>query len=321
MRRLLPALAGVLTCIAASGACAQAWPTKPIKVVVPLTAGSASDVMARIVFDEVSRQVGQPIVIENRPGAGNSIGMNAVAKADPDGYTVLVNSSTHTVSPAVRAKMPLDTANDLSAIIPLGNMPVVILFNPSKGYKKLSDFVEWARANPGKANYSSAGAGNSSHLNGELFKQAGKFDAVHLPFTGAPQAMTEVIAGRSDFYFSPLVNALPAMKDGKLQALAVTNASRATALPDLPTIAQAGYPQGEYNFWAGVFLPSKTPAAIKERLYAEVKKALDSPGVSEKMKNLGADRFQVTSAQFDAIVRKEIQNNSAIAKAANIRVE
>jgi tripartite-type tricarboxylate transporter receptor subunit TctC len=326
MRRLLStAVVAAFASVAASGAfaqsSAQSWPTKPIKVVVPLTAGSASDVMARIVFDEVSRQVGQPIVIENRPGAGNSIGMNAVAKADPDGYTILVNSSTHTVSPAVRAKMPLDTANDLSPIIPLGNMPVVILFNPSKGYKKLSDFVEWARANPGKANYSSAGAGNSSHLNGELFKQAGKFDAVHLPFTGAPQAMTEVVAGRSDFYFSPLVNALPLMKDGKLQALAVTNASRATALPDLPTIAQAGYPQGEYNFWAGVFLPSKTPAAIKEKLYAEVKKALDSPGVAEKLKNLGADRFPVTSAQFDAIVRKEIENNSAIAKAANIRVE
>ncbi len=141
---------------------------------MPLTPGSATDVMARIVFDQVSQQVGQPIVIENRPGAGNSIGMNAVAKADPDGYTILANSSSHTVSPAVRATMPLDTANDLAAIIPLGNMPVVILFNPKKGYKKLSDFVAWAKANPGKANYSSAGAGNSSHLNGELFRLAGR---------------------------------------------------------------------------------------------------------------------------------------------------
>jgi len=300
---------------------AQAWPTKPIKVVVPLTPGSATDVMARIVFDEVSRQVGQPIVIENRPGAGNSIGMNAVAKAEPDGYTILANSSSHTVSPAVRATMPLDTANDLSAIIPLGNMPVVILFNPKKGYKQLSDFVNWAKANPGKANYSSAGAGNSSHLNGELFKLAGGFEAVHLPFKGAPEAMTEVMAGRSDFYFSPLVNALPLMKDNQLQALAVSNASRASALPDLPTVAQAGYPQSEYNFWAGVFLPVKTPAAIKEKLYAEIKKALDAPAVRDRLKNLGADPFPVTSAQFDAIVKKEIDTNSKVAKAANIRVE
>jgi len=320
MRRLVVAMTGLLA-VSAVPAAAQNWPTKPVKVVIPLTAGSATDVMARIVFDEVARQVGQPFVIENRPGAGNSIGMNAVAKADPDGYTILANSSTHTVSPAVRATMPLDTANDLSAIIPLGNMPVVVLFNPDKGYKQLSDFVNWARANPGKANYSSAGAGNSSHLNGELFKRAGKFEAVHLPFTGAPQAMTEVIAGRSDFYFSPLVNALPAMKDGKLQALAVSNASRASALPELPTIAQAGYPQSEYNFWAGIFVPVKTPAPIKEKLYAEVKKALEAPSVRDKLKNLGADPFPVTSAQFDAIVRKEIENNTAVAKAANIRVQ
>jgi tripartite-type tricarboxylate transporter receptor subunit TctC len=320
MRRIVFAIAALLA-VSALPAAAQNWPIKPVKVVIPLTAGSATDVMARIVFDEVSRQVGQPFVIENRPGAGNSIGMNAVAKAEPDGYTILANSSTHTVSPAVRATMPLDTANDLSAIIPLGNMPVVVLFNPGKGYKKLSDFVDWARANPGKANYSSAGAGNSSHLNGELFKRAGKFEAVHLPFTGAPQAMTEVIAGRSDFYFSPLVNALPTMKDGKLQALAVTNASRASVLPDLPTIAQAGYPQSEYNFWAGIFVPVKTPAPIKEKLYAEIKKALDAPAVRDRLKNLGADPFLVTSAQFDAIVRKEIDNNREIARAANIRVQ
>ncbi len=320
MRRLLLA-SGILFIALSSQAWAQAWPSKPIKIVVPLTPGSATDVMARIVFDEVSRQVGQPIVIENRPGAGNSIGMNAVAKADPDGYTILANSSSHTVSPAVRATMPLDTANDLSAIIPLGNMPVVILFNPSKGYKKLGDFVAWAKANPGKTNYSSAGAGNSSHLNGELFKLAGGFEAVHLPFKGAPEAMTEVIAGRSDFYFSPLVNALPLMKDNQLQALAVSNSSRASALPDLPTIAQAGYPNSEYNFWAGVFLPVKTPAPIKEKLYAEIAKALQTLGVRDKLKNLGADPLPLSPAQFDAQVRKEIETNTKIAEAANIKVE
>ena len=320
MRRLLLAF-GILFIALTGDGFAQAWPTKTIKVVVPLTPGSATDVMARIVFDQVSQQVGQSIVIENRPGAGNSIGMNAVAKAEPDGYTILANSSSHTVSPAVRATMPLDTANDLAAVIPLGNMPVVILFNPSKGYKKLSDFVAWAKANPGKANYSSAGAGNSSHLNGELFRLAGGFDAVHLPFKGAPEAMTEVIAGRSDFYFSPLVNALPLMKDGQLQALAVSNSARASALPDIPTVAEAGYPNSEYNFWAGVFVPVKTPAAIKEKLYAEIKKALEAPNVRDKLKNLGADPLPLTSAQFDAQVRREIETNTKVARAANIKVE
>ncbi len=320
MRRLLLTF-GVLLVALSSEGWAQAWPTKPIKVVVPLTAGSATDVMARIVFDQVSQQVGQPIVIENRPGAGNSIGMNAVAKADPDGYTILANSSTHTVSPAVRATMPLDTVNDLSAIIPLGNMPVVILFNPKKGYKQLKDFVDYAKANPGKINYSSAGAGNSSHLNGELFRLAAGFEAVHIPFKGAPEAMTEVIAGRADYYFSPLVNSLPLMKDGQLQALAVSNSSRASALPDLPTITQAGYPNSEYNFWAGVFVPAKTPQAIKDKLHQEIAKALDAPAVRDKLKALGADPMRLTPAEFDAQVRKEIEINSKIARAANIKVE
>jgi tripartite-type tricarboxylate transporter receptor subunit TctC len=323
MQRLLPIMAAVLIALAsgvANKANAQAWPNKPVKVVIPLTAGSATDVMARIVFDQVGQQVGQPFIIENRPGAGNSIGMNAVAKAEPDGYTILANSSSHTVSPAVRETMPLDTVNDLSAIIPFGNMPVVMAFSSKRGFKTLKDYVEWAKTNPDKANYSSAGAGNSSHLNGELFRLSAGFNAVHLPFKGAPEAMTEVIAGRSDFYFAPLVNALPLMKDGQLVALAVSGSQRASALPDVPTTTQAGFANSEYNFWAGVFVPSKTPAAIKEKLYQEIAKALANPNVADKLKNLGADPMPLTSAQYDALVKKEIETNSKIAKAANIKV-
>ena len=321
-RRLLASGAAGLTAGLAGGARAQAdWPGKPVRVIVPYPPAGGADTVSRILFQKLSELWGKSFVIDNRGGAGGTIGEAAVAKADPDGYTILANSSSHTVSPAVRATMPLDTPNDLAAIIPLGNMPVVILFNPSKGYKKLSDFVAWAKANPSKANYSSAGAGNSSHLNGELFRLAGGFDAVHLPFKGAPEAMTEVIAGRADFYFSPLVNALPLMKDGQLQALAVSNSARASALPDVPTVAEAGYPNSEYNFWAGVFLPAKTPAPIKEKLYAEIVKALDAPTVRDKLKNLGADPLPLTSAQFDAQVRREIETNTKVAKAANIKVE
>jgi tripartite-type tricarboxylate transporter receptor subunit TctC len=238
---------------------AQSWPAKPIRLVVPLTPGSATDVMGRVVMDQVSAQVGQPIIVENRPGAGNTIGMGAVAKSDPDGYTLLANSSTHTVTPATRTNLGFEMT-DLAAIAPLGNMPVVMVVNPSKGYKKLSDFVAAAKAKPGSVNYASAGAGNSSHLNGERFRLAAGFEAVHLPFKGAPEALTEVIAGRADFYFAPLVNALPLLKDGQLQALAVSGSSHASALPDVPTTVEAGYPNSEYNFWAGVFAPAKTPA-------------------------------------------------------------
>ena len=298
---------------------AQSWPAKPIRLVVPLTPGSATDVMGRVVMDQVSAQVGQPIIIENRPGAGNTIGMGAVAKSDPDGYTLLANSSTHTVTPATRTNLGFEMT-DLAAIAPLGNMPVVMVVNPSKGYKKLSDFVAAAKAKPGSVNYASAGAGNSSHLNGERFRLAAGFEAVHLPFKGAPEALTEVIAGRADFYFAPLVNALPLLKDGQLQALAVSGSSRASALPNVPTTVEAGYPNSEYNFWAGVFAPAKTPADIRAKLYAEIVKALHEPAIRGKLASLGADPMPLTSQQFEALVRNEIETNTQLVKAAGIKV-
>jgi tripartite-type tricarboxylate transporter receptor subunit TctC len=322
MRRLLLAVGMMLCSVAAtwSPARAQAWPNKPIRVVVPLTAGAATDIMARTVFEQVAAQLGQPFIVENRPGAGNTIGMAAVAKAEPDGYTILANSSTHTVSPTTRSSLPFDALADLSAIIPLGNMPVVMVFNPSKGYKTLADFVTVAKAKPGSVNYASAGAGNSSHLNGERFIKAAGIEAVHVPQRGAPEALTEVIAGRVDFYFAPLINALPFLKDGKLQALAVSGSQRASALPDVPTTVEAGYPNSEYNFWAGVFTPSKVPADIRAKLHEEIAKALVHPSISEKMKNLGADPMRITAAQFDALVRQEIETNTQLVKAAGIKV-
>jgi tripartite-type tricarboxylate transporter receptor subunit TctC len=298
---------------------APTWPAKPIRLIVPLTPGSATDVMSRLVMDQVSAQVGQPIIIENRPGAGNTIGMGAVAKAEPDGYTILANSSTHTVTPATRSNLGFEMT-DLAAIIPLGNMPVVMVVNPSKGYKKLSDFVAAAKAKPGSVNYASAGAGNSSHLNGERFRLAAGFEAVHLPFKGAPEALTEVIAGRADFYFSPLVNALPLLKDGQLQALAVSGSARASALPDVPTTVEAGYPNSEYNFWAGVFAPTKTAADIRAKLHAEIAKALQNPATRDKLLGLGADPMPLNSAQFETLVRKEIETNTQLVKAAGIKV-
>jgi tripartite-type tricarboxylate transporter receptor subunit TctC len=298
---------------------AQSWPSKPIRVIVPLTAGSATDVMARLVLEQVSAQLGQPIIVENRPGAGNTIGMGAVAKAEPDGYTILANSSTHTVTPATRSNLGFEMS-DLAPIIPLGNMPVVMCFNPSKGYQKLSDFVAWAKANPGATNYASAGAGNSSHLNGERFRTAAGFQAVHLPFKGAPEALTEVIAGRADFYFSPLVNALPFLKDGKLQALAVSGSSRASVLPDVPTTVEAGYPNSEYNFWAGIFAPAKVSADIRVKLYIEIAKALAQPAVRDRLKNLGADPMPISSEQYAALVKQEIETNTALVKMVGIKV-
>jgi tripartite-type tricarboxylate transporter receptor subunit TctC len=318
-RLLLAAIA--LSAFGSAGrqARAQAWPTKPIRVIVPLTAGSATDVMARLVMDQVSARLAQPIIVENRPGAGNTIGMSAVAKADPDGHTILANSSTHTVTPATRSNLGFEMT-DLAAIVPLGNMPVVMVVNPAKGYKTLTDFVAAARAKSGTINYASAGAGNSSHLNGERFRLAAGFEAVHLPFKGAPEALTEVVAGRADFYFAPLINALPLLKDGQLQALAVSGSARASALPDVPTTVEAGYPNSEYNFWAGVFAPAKTPANIRSRLYAEIATALRHPAIRQKLTDLGADPMPLTSEQFETLVRGEIASNTQLVKAAGIKV-
>lgn len=317
-RRLSTAAVVLAACCTVASA--QTWPNKTIRVIVPLTAGSATDIVARTVMDQVANQLGQPIIVENRPGAANTIGMNAVAKAEPDGYTLLVNSSTHTVTAVTHSNLPFDTVKDLAPVVLLGNVPVVMVVQPEKGYKTLQDFVAAAKAKKGGINYSSAGAGNSSHLNGERFRLSAGFEAVHLPFKGAPEAITEVLAGRSDFYFSPLLVAMPFMKDNKLQALAVSGQQRASALPDVPTTEEAGYKDSYYNFWIGLFAPSKTPDGVKTRLYDETRKALENPAVKEKLARLGVDPMDLTSEQFAKLVRDEIEVNTRLVKAAGIKV-
>ena len=302
-------------------AAAQSWPTKLIKVVVPLSPGSGADVAARIVMEHVSKQLGQPIVIENRAGGGNMIGMNLVAKAESDGYTILVNSSTHSVTTAIRETMAFDTLADLSAIVPLGSLPLVLIASPSKGYKNLADLVTYAKANPEKINYSSAGAGNQSHLTAEMFRIAAGIEAVHLPLKGAPEALTEVLTGRADFYFCPINAALEMIRGGQLQALAVTGSERLPSLPGTPTFVELGYGNTVYGSWTGVFTPSKTPAPIKERLYVEVSKALADPAIAKKLRDIGTGPMPMTSAQFDKLVRDEIEAYTRVAKAANIRVK
>ena len=296
---------------------APTWPAKPIRLIVPLTPGSATDVMSRLVMDQVSAQVGQPIIVENRPGAGNTIGMGAVAKSEPDGYTILANSSTHTVTPATRSNLGFEMT-DLAAIIPLGNMPVVMVVNPSKGYKKLSDFVAAAKARPGSVNYASAGAGNSSHLNGERFRLAAGFEAVHLPFKGAPEALTEVIAGRVDFYFCPILPAMSLIQDGKLLALAVSSSKRASALPNVPTTVEAGFPNSDFDFWIGAFVPKQTPRDVVARIHQATVKGIESPAVKERLAKLGVEPMIMRPEDFDARIAKEVPLAVTLAKAARI---
>jgi tripartite-type tricarboxylate transporter receptor subunit TctC len=316
IRKVLAALLLVSTPLTAVG---QEWPTKTIRAIVPLTAGSATDIVARAVLDQVSKQVGQPIIIENRPGAGNTIGMAAAARSDADGYTLLVNSSSHTIVPATFHNLSFNTVQDLTPIIPFGNMPSVLLVQPSLGYKTLADFVVAAKKKPGLMNYSTAGAGNFSHFASEILRVAAGFEAVHVPSKGAPEALTELVAGRVDFFISPLILALPFLKDGRLQALAVSGSQRAAALPDIPTTVEAGYPNSEYNFWIGLFSPSKIPAPIHERLYRETRGAVESAGVRERLAKLGIDPMILTSAAFAKLVQDEVVINTRIATTAGIK--
>lgn len=300
-------------------AAAQNWPTKTIKVVVPFSAGSATDIIARAVFDKVSASVGQPIVVENKVGAGGTIGMADVARADADGHTILFNSSSHTVTPATYTNLSFDTLKDFAAIIPIANLPNVLIVSKTKGYNSVKDLVDAAKAKPGSLNYGSAGPGTASHLTAERLRLSAKFDAVHVPFKGAPEALREVVADRIDFYFSPLLPARALLAEGQVKAIAVSSGQRSAALKDTPTTVEAGIPNSDYEFWIGVFVPAKTPKPVQEKLYAEIKKALESPEIKDRMTKLGADPMPMTAGQFEKLVQDEVEMNKALVKAAGVK--
>jgi tripartite-type tricarboxylate transporter receptor subunit TctC len=299
---------------------AQAWPSRGIRVIVPFSAGSTADIVARLVLEPVSQQLGQSIVVENRGGAGGTIGAGAVARADPDGYTLLVNSSAHSATPAIYPNAAFDTARDFAAVASLGSSPNVFVMAPEKGIRTLKDLVAAAKAKPGTINYSSAGVGSGTHISAERFRFAAGFDAQHIPFRGMPEALTEVMTARVDFSCSSIAAALPFIRDGKLVALAVTTPKRSSVLPDTPTTTELGYKESDYTFWTGMFAPVKTPREIVERLNGEVQKAVKAPSVREKLAAQGVDPMPVTPAEFDAIVKAEIEATIALVKAAGIKV-
>ena len=307
------------------GLCAEAsdetWPAKPIRVIVPYSPGSATDIIPRTVFAKVQEQIGQSIVVENRPGGATAIGTTAVAKAEPDGYTLLVHSSAYTIVPLTFANVPYDPQRDLTGVIPLGNTANVLVVAPDKGVKTVAEFVKIARAKSGRMNYVTIGPGSAAHLNSERFRLSAGFAAQPVFYKGSPEGLMDVITGRVDFYFSPLLPALPQIKDGRLVALAVSSTHRSADLPDVPTTLEAGFKNSEYDFWFGVFAPSKTPRAIIERLNWEVTKALEDPAVKDKLTKLGVQPMPMTAQQFDDYVRGELEQNAALVKAAGIKVQ
>ena len=313
--KLLTALA---IAFAMTQAQAQTWPTKPVRAIVPLGAGSTTDIVPRVVFEQLSEQLGQTIVVENRAGAGGTIGTGNVARAPPDGYTILASGSVHTISPSLYRSLSYDPAQDFSAVIPLGTSVNVLVVSPAKGFKTVTDLVAAALAKPGTVTFSSVGVGTATHMSAERFRASAGIQLLHVPYKGGAEAMNEVIAGRVDIFFGPVGIVAPNVKEGKLTALVVNGSKRTPALPEVRTIKEAGYNDAEYPIWFGIFLPAKTPREIVDKLHRETSKALQTPRVREKLASLGVDPMELAPADFDALVRREISANSALAKAIGI---
>ena len=284
---------------------------------IPFSAGSSLDIVGRIVLDPLSSQLGQTIVVENRGGAGGTIGTAAVAKADPDGYTLLINASAHSAAPAAYPNIAYDPARDFSAVIPFGTVPNVTLVAPAKGIKTIQELVTAAKS--GSLSYASAGVGSATHWAAERLRVSAGFAGVHVPFRGGPEALTEVMTGRVDFTCMGMSAALPFIRDGKLIPLAVSSAKRSSALPAVPTTLESGLANSDYNYWMGMFVPAKTPREIVDRLYQETQKALRLPAVVEKFGPQGIEPMPMTPAEFDALIKKEIAINVALVKAAGLK--
>jgi len=317
-RRLALALAACAALAPLQALAQGSYPNKPIKVIVPFAAGSTTDIIARAISDKMSASMGQQLVVENKAGASGTVGQAQVAAAEADGYTIMVHSSSHTVSPSTFAKLPFDTLTAFAGVTPISSTPNVLVIAPSKNIKSVAELVAAAKANAAGLNFASAGQGSATHLNAEKFKLAAGINATNIPFKGSAEAVNEVLAGRVDYYFSPIAPVIGQIKAGALVPLAVGSSRRASALPDVPTTAEAGVPGSEFNFWIGMMVPAKTPREIVNRLNAEVLKALALPEVKERFQQLGADAWTMSPEQFDTYIKAEVASNATLVKAAGL---
>lgn len=297
---------------------AQQWPTKPIRAIVPFGAGSTIDVLGRIVLEPLSAALGQPIVVENRGGAGGSIGSAYVAKAEPDGYTILIHASAHSAAPAAYPSAPYDAGRDLRGAAVFGIVPNVTVISPAKGIKTLKELVQAAKS--GRIHtFASAGVGSATHWAAERLRLAAGFSGTHVPFKGGPEALTQVASGEVDWMSIGVTSGLPFIRSGRLIPLAVSTAKRSSVLPDVPTNEEAGVPNSDYTFWNGILVPAKTPPEIVRRLHEETTKVIAQPAVAEKLKPQGIEPLSLSPAQFDAMIAKEIEVNKSIVKAAGLK--
>jgi tripartite-type tricarboxylate transporter receptor subunit TctC len=296
---------------------ADAYPSRPIRVISPFPPGSASDTVSRVVLDQVAQNLGQPMVVENRPGAGGVLGFADVAKADPDGYTIVTSSTSMGTGMVLHKSLPYDPAKDLVSVAMFGVQPNLLVASSQDGFKTLADLVAAAKAKPGTLTFASAGVGSSSHMAGERLRLAAKIDVRHVPFKD--NGLTEVMAGRIDYYFIPLAAAASAIGSDKLTLLAVSSPKRVPLLPDVPSIAEAGYPAAEFNFWVGLSAPAKTPRTIVDTLHDATEKALLDPGVAAKLAKLGVQPEQMSVDAFGKFVTDDLAATVQLARDANIQ--
>ena len=316
MKRLVSLLAALM---AAGSVFAQGYPNKPVRVIISFTPGSSTDIVGRLVMSKVSEYWGQPVVAENRSGAGGSIGSREVAVSPPDGYTLLINSAAHAVNPAIYAKLPYDTLKDFIDVAPLAVQPNVLVVNASSNYRSVADLVNFARSKPGALNFGHAGVGSGTHLNTEKFISAASINVTQVPFKGTPEVITALLSNSVDCYWAPISAALSAVKGGKLRALAVSSAKRNPTLPDTPTTGEAGVRGADSPLWFGVWAPAGTPADVVNKLSTDIRRAVADAGIKEKLNSLGNDTMDMSSADFAKFVREEIDSYQRVIKAAGIK--
>ena len=318
--RLLGAMAFAgVALLSATAAFAQAFPAGPIKIIVPFTPGSATDIMGRVTGEHLATVFGQPVIVENRPGAGGTIGIALLAKAPPDGLTLGVVSTGHVVNPVLYANLQYDTIKDFSGVAPLANLPSVLIVPQSLGAKTVKELVAMARAKPGAMNFGTAGVGSAAHINSEKFNTAADIKAVHIPFKGTPEILSDTMAARVQFAWVPLVSSVGALKDSRIAALAVSTRVRSATLPDVPTIAEAGFPGGQFDFWVGMLAPAKTPRDVVARINAEINRSQQTPDIKARLAKLGAEAMPMTPDQFDAYIQDEANVLQKIMRAAGAK--
>lgn len=319
MKPMIRLLGATVLLAAAAAAGAQGYPTKPLRVIVPLSPGSGADIAGRIVAKHMSEALGQPIVVDNRPGAGGVIGTQVVVKAQPDGYTLMVQSASHASNPAIYKSLPYNPLKDLVDVALLGVTPYVMITAPAGPYRSLKALVDAARAKPGELPFASAGLGTVTHLAAENFAQLAGVKMIHVPYKGSPEAIADSAAGRTLFYMAPINTAIGLLRDGRLAALGVSTRKRLAVLPDVPTIAEQGYPDYDMKLWFGMWAPAGTPPAIVQRLNGLVATVLQRAEVREQFTKLGIDPVSMKSEEFARFVRDEIAANRRIVKRADIQ--